>query len=196
LQFPITTWELSILPVPGERASKDQRMNFLHNQLDRISAGGPSGHPYTLLDGLRFLGSGPHDRLQGGVHRVSPCSSTCDQRSWYLARCLWCLLVMVKHGETMLACFSQSKSIQFISLMHATLTPASLLHASLMHDTLMHASLMLARLMHASLSVGLCFVVLFDTNEHALMLCRAGDSADGVQPQQQAGVRREVLHCP
>jgi hypothetical protein len=80
--------------------------------------------------------------------------------------------------------------------MHATLTPASLMYDTLMHDTLLRASLMRARLMHASLSIGLCFVVLFETNEHGLMLCRAGDRADGVQPEQQAGVRREVLHRP
>lgn len=59
---------MTVPPVPGEGSTKDQLMAFLHNQLDRIEAAVHHGRQGELLGGLRFTGSGPQDRLQGGVH--------------------------------------------------------------------------------------------------------------------------------
>lgn len=64
------TREMSVLPVPGQGAPKDQLMDFLHNQLDCIEAIGRKGRQAELLEGLHMSGSGPHDRLEGGVHRM------------------------------------------------------------------------------------------------------------------------------
>lgn len=64
----VFTWHVSALPVPSEGAAADVVMNFVHNQLDRVEAAhNQDGSAAEILDGLKFTGSGPQDRLQGGV---------------------------------------------------------------------------------------------------------------------------------
>lgn len=61
------TWQVSEMPMPGENATTDVLVNYVHNQLDRVEASHSlPGSTVDLLDGLRFTGSGPQDRLQGG----------------------------------------------------------------------------------------------------------------------------------
>lgn len=63
-----STWHVSALPVPSEGAAADVVMNFVHNQLDRVEAAhNQAGSAAEILDGLKFTGSGPQDRLQGGM---------------------------------------------------------------------------------------------------------------------------------
>jgi hypothetical protein len=71
-QVLTTTWELSILPVPGRAATRDQRIAYFHNQLDRIAAAASKGNAVDILGGLRLSGCGPRDRLEGGTHNMNP----------------------------------------------------------------------------------------------------------------------------
>jgi hypothetical protein len=61
---------LTILPVPGGTATNSQRMDFLHNQLDRIQAAAHNTYPAAFLGGLFLSGSQPRDRLQGGAQHA------------------------------------------------------------------------------------------------------------------------------
>jgi hypothetical protein len=70
-QVPTTTWEMSILSVPGKAATRNQRIAFFHNQLDRIAAAASKGNAVDILGGLRLSGCGPRDRLEGGTHIMS-----------------------------------------------------------------------------------------------------------------------------
>ena len=64
----ISTRTVSVLPVPGANASGEDMRNFLHNQLDRIEVmHNRPGSAEAMLEGLKFTGSGPHDRLEGGM---------------------------------------------------------------------------------------------------------------------------------
>lgn len=64
---PVDTFDLSysdcgaLLAPPARNASIEDKMDFLHQQLDSI------GTEREILNGLVSLGSGGHDRLQGGV---------------------------------------------------------------------------------------------------------------------------------
>jgi hypothetical protein len=69
-QVLTTTWELSILPVPGKAATREQRIAYFHNQLDRIAAAVSKGDTVDILGGLRLSGCGPRDRLEGGKHTM------------------------------------------------------------------------------------------------------------------------------
>jgi hypothetical protein len=51
-------------PPPSPGASVEEKINFLHQQLDSI------GLESTILSGLVLLGSSPNQRLQGGVLAV------------------------------------------------------------------------------------------------------------------------------
>jgi hypothetical protein len=62
-----STWEMSVLAVPGQGASREQLMAFLHNQLDCMEAAAGQGRNMEVMDGLSFLGSGLQDRRQGGA---------------------------------------------------------------------------------------------------------------------------------
>lgn len=62
-----------MLPVPEDSATRDQLMNFVHNQLDRIEASASKGQKAELMDGLHMTGSGPHDRLEGGARPSASC---------------------------------------------------------------------------------------------------------------------------
>ena len=52
---------------PAEAASVDERIDFLHQQLDSI------GGDADVLNGLVLLGSGTHERLQGGAANHFSC---------------------------------------------------------------------------------------------------------------------------
>lgn len=62
-----STWEMTVPAAPGHGASREQLMEFLHNQLDRIEHAARRGQRGALLEGLRLCDSGPHQRLQGGA---------------------------------------------------------------------------------------------------------------------------------
>lgn len=63
-----TTWEMTVLSVPGEGSSKDQLMAYLHNQLDLIVEADQKGSAMNILEGLKLSGSSPHERLEGGAY--------------------------------------------------------------------------------------------------------------------------------
>ena len=57
--------------MPTDGAGTDVVMNYVHNQLDRLEAmHNEEGSTAELLEGLKFTGSGPQDRLQGGTPRT------------------------------------------------------------------------------------------------------------------------------
>ena len=58
---------VSLLHPPAEAASVDERIDFLHQQLDSI------GGDADVLNGLVLLGSGTHERLQGGAANHFSC---------------------------------------------------------------------------------------------------------------------------
>ena len=62
-----STWEMTVPAAPGHGASREQLMEFLHNQLDRIEHATRRGQRGAVLEGLRLCDSGPHQRLQGGA---------------------------------------------------------------------------------------------------------------------------------
>lgn len=70
----LATAHVSIHPVPGKDASEEVKRNFVHNQLDRIEAlQFKEGKEGEVLEGLRFSGTGPQDRLEGGMHDFLTC---------------------------------------------------------------------------------------------------------------------------
>ena len=59
--FDLSHTAASLMPPPASDAPAQVHMDFLHQQLDSIGVERP------ILDGLLLLGSGTHQRLQGGV---------------------------------------------------------------------------------------------------------------------------------
>lgn len=59
--------------LPGDGSTRDQLMEFVQNQLDRIDATARKGQQAELLEGLRMTGNSPPNRLQGGVHASTSC---------------------------------------------------------------------------------------------------------------------------
>ena len=66
---PVDTFDMvtTVVPLPHpppDNAKIEDKMDFLHRQLDEI------GSNRTILNGLTLLGCGGHQRLQGGAHRI------------------------------------------------------------------------------------------------------------------------------
>ena len=59
--MPAPAQEPPDIKPPGKDASKNEKMDFLHHQLDSLGTQTP------ILDGLVLLGSGGYERLQGGA---------------------------------------------------------------------------------------------------------------------------------
>jgi hypothetical protein len=59
--FAIQYTSESLLPPPHANASSSEKVYFLHQQLDSL------GVDAEILPGLRLLGSGGKERLQGGA---------------------------------------------------------------------------------------------------------------------------------
>lgn len=59
--FDISRTRAALLPPPAGNATVDEKMDFLHQQLDGI------GTEMIILNGLVLLGHGDNERLQGGT---------------------------------------------------------------------------------------------------------------------------------
>jgi hypothetical protein len=60
--FDMSRTAAPLSPPSALAASEEEKMEFLHQQLDSI------GLESAILSGLVLLGSSQHQRLQGGVH--------------------------------------------------------------------------------------------------------------------------------
>lgn len=67
--MPYTSYVASLLAPPGAAATADQKIDFVHQQLDSFD------HVTPIFDDLVLLGGGSSNRRQGGAHLV--CGSLC-----------------------------------------------------------------------------------------------------------------------
>ena len=67
-ETPVDTMDMSYtaagapLRPPAADAEADEKMDFIHEQLDSL------GQETPVLNGLVLLGNGENDRIQGGMH--------------------------------------------------------------------------------------------------------------------------------